>query len=67
MKATLKFKLPKERYEYLAAARASELLSVLHDIENVCRRVVKVDSTSAEIRLAQEIRELVWQELGMHQ
>ena len=66
MKATLKFTLPEERYEYLAAARSAELLAVLNDIDQVCRRVVKTDSTPGEIQLAEDIRELVWAELGMH-
>jgi len=67
MKSTLKFTLPEERYEYLAAARASELLSVLNDIDRACRQVVKIDSTPAEVQLAEKIREIVWTELGMHQ
>ena len=66
MRATLKYKLPKENREWLAASRSTELLDVLNDIDQVCRRVVKTDSTPGEIQLAEDIRELVWAELGMH-
>jgi hypothetical protein len=43
------------------------LLSVLNDIDRACRQVVKIDSTPAEVQLAEKIREIVWTELGMHQ
>jgi hypothetical protein len=41
MKATLTFNLPEERYEHARAIHAMEAFSVMHDIDQHLRSVVK--------------------------
>jgi aspartate aminotransferase-like enzyme len=41
MKATIEFQLPEDRHEHLRAIYATEAWSVLYDIDNTLRNVLK--------------------------
>jgi len=62
---TLRYRLPDEQAEYDAARQGAEAKSVLWDIDQRCRSIVKYsDSASADARrLAEEIRDMISAEL----
>lgn len=60
MRATLNFSLPDDADEFDAALQGRTALSLLWEIDNHCRSVVKyMDSTDAEQRLANDIRTMI--------
>ncbi len=60
MKATLTFNLPDEQGDFNAAIRGREALTVLWEIEQRCRSLLKHGEPTAEqAKLAEEIRELI--------
>lgn len=60
MKATLKFDLPDEQGEFNAALHGREALSVLWEIDQRCRSLLKHgDPTEEQAKLAEEIREMI--------
>ena len=67
MKARLHFDLPEDNAAFLAASRATDLLSTLHDIDNLCRQVARHGTGPDTVeKLAEDIRSMVWDELMMH-
>ena len=58
--ATLRYTLPDEQAEYDAARLGSEARSVLWDIDQRCRSIIKYGEPGDETRrLAEEIREMI--------
>ena len=58
--ATLTFSLPDEEYEFKAAQQGREAKSILWDIDQRLRSLLKHgEPTEAEARLAEEIREMI--------
>ena len=58
--ATLRFRLPDEQAEYDAARQGGEARSLLWDIDQRCRAILKYSEPSEETaRLAEEIREMI--------
>jgi t-SNARE complex subunit (syntaxin) len=58
--ATLRFTLPDEQAEYDAARQGGEARSLLWDIDQRCRAILKYSEPSEETaRLAEEIREMI--------
>lgn len=59
-KATLQFNLPDEQGDFDAAIHGREALSVLFDIHQRCRSLLKHGNpTNEEARLAEEIQEMI--------
>ena len=64
MKATLTFTIPDEQAEFDAALRGREALTILHEIDQRLRSLLKYGSpTVEESRLAESIREMIPAEL----
>jgi hypothetical protein len=64
MRATLAFTLPEDKCEFDAALHGSLALSVLVDIDNKCRDILKYGNPTAEqAALAEAIREIILPEL----
>lgn len=60
MKSTLTFTLPDEQVEFLAAIRGQQALSVLWEIDQHCRSIVKHGDPSPDVRqLCEHIREMI--------
>ena len=58
--AILRFSLPEEESEFNSAQQGREAKSVLWDIDQRCRSLLKHgDPTEEEARLAQEIRDMI--------
>ena len=66
MKAILEFNLPEEEYEHKRAVLAMEAFSVLHDIDQHLRSIVKHGEGAYESpeALAKHIREQIWELLS---
>lgn len=61
---TLRYTLPEEQSEFDAARTGREARSILWDIDQHCRGLLKHgEPTDAEARLAQEIRDMIPAEL----
>ena len=60
MKATLQFDLPDDQGDFDAAIHGREALSVLWEIDQRCRGLLKHgEPTEAEVKLAEEIRDMI--------
>lgn len=58
--AILRFSLPEEESEFKSAIQGLEAKSVLWDIDQRCRSLLKHgDPTEEEARMAQEIRDMI--------
>jgi hypothetical protein len=58
--ATLKFDLPDEQGDFNAAIHGREALTILWEIDQRCRSLLKHgEPTEEEARLAREIREMI--------
>lgn len=66
MKATLTFNLPEEQDEHKRAILAMEAFSLLHDIDQHLRSIVKHGEGAYESpeALAKHIREQIWELLS---
>jgi len=66
MKATLTFNLPEEQYEHKRSVLAMEAFSLLHDIDQHLRSIVKHGEGAYESpeALAKHIREQIWELLS---
>ena len=59
-KATLQFDLPDEQNDFNAAIHGREALSILWDIDQRCRGLLKHgEPTEEQAKLAEEIREMI--------
>jgi hypothetical protein len=60
-RATLTFKLPDEQPEFETACQASAAKSLLWDLDQHCRSILKYEAEPHEerCRLAEEIREMI--------
>lgn len=59
-KATLQFDLPDEQGDFAAAIHGREALTVLWEIDQRCRGLLKHgEPTEEEARLAEEIRQMI--------
>ena len=59
-KATLQFNLPDEQSDFNAAIHGREALSILWDIDQRCRSLLKHgEPTEEQAKLAEEIREMI--------
>jgi len=67
MKATLRYTLPDENADFLAASRASSLLGTLETIDNICRNEIKHGSNKTKYEVVEQIRNEIWDELVYHQ
>ena len=62
--ATLRFNLPEEESEFLAAQQGREAKSILWEIDQHCRSLLKYgEPTPEERQLAEEIRAMIPYEL----
>jgi|DEB19_MinimDraft_3_1074340.scaffolds.fasta_scaffold30094_2 uncharacterized protein (UPF0147 family) len=63
MKATLTFNLPEEKHEHERAVHAMEAFSLLHEIDQHLRNVVKHNEGAYESpeALASHVREQIWE------
>ena len=60
MKATLTFNLPDEQADFNAAIRGREAISILWEIDQRCRSLLKHgEPTEEQAKLAEEIREMI--------
>lgn len=60
MRATLNFTLPDDAHEFDAALQGRAAISLLWEIDQHCRSVVKyMDASEDEQRLAEEIRRMI--------
>jgi hypothetical protein len=59
-KATLEFNLPDEQSDFNAAIHGRDALSILWDIDQRCRSLLKHgEPTEEQAKLAEEIREMI--------
>lgn len=58
---TIRYRLPDEQADYDAARLGSQMASLLWDIDQHCRKVVKHEMEPSEdrVRLAKEIRQMI--------
>ena len=65
--ATLKFTLPEEQEEFRTACQAAALKSLVWDIDQACRSVLKYEAEPHDERckLAEEIRQMIREAEGV--
>ena len=63
-RATLTYDLPEDNAEFRAALAGREALAVLHEIDRVCRDLLKHgDTTYVSIQVLEQIRDMIPGEL----
>jgi hypothetical protein len=63
--ASLRFRLPKEQYEFNAACRAQAMKSVIWEIDQYCRGILKHGDPSEETaQILERIREMAREDIG---
>lgn len=62
MKAVLEFQLPEESEEFRLAQRGRHYISVIEELDNYLRSILKYEERSAEVHDAlQAVRDKLWQ------
>ena len=64
-KAILEFNLPEDNEAHLRALYGSDAFSILWEIDQECRKVLKYEDADPERKdLANSIRQMCWEALG---
>lgn len=64
---TFKYYLPDNQDELWIHTHASDMYSLLHDIDQHCRGIIKYDETATEekCKLAEHIRQMIYESIDM--